>query len=76
VPLRRSDTLVRLIGGFKLFKASVLLALGYDGDTAACSLRLTVGVQTKPQDIDYTDKTLAAAINTLIRKPVEQAVVA
>ncbi len=58
--------------------SSVLLALGYDRETAACSLRLTVGVQTKPQDIDYTVKTLAAAIKTLIRKPTNegQAVIA
>ncbi len=56
--------------------SSVLLALGYDRETAACSLRLTVGVQTKAQDIDYTVKTLAAAIKTLIRKPEGQAVIA
>ncbi len=56
--------------------SSVLLALGYDRETAACSLRLTVGVQTKAQDIDYTVKTLAAAIKTLIRKPQGQVVVA
>ncbi len=56
--------------------SSVLLALGYDRDTAACSLRLTVGTQTKAQDIDYTVKTLAAAIKTLIRKPEGQTVVA
>jgi cysteine desulfurase len=56
--------------------SSVRLALGYDRETAACSLRLTVGIQTKPQDIDYTVKTLVATIKTLIRKPEGQAVVA
>ncbi|MCA0452842.1 MAG: cysteine desulfurase [Chloroflexi bacterium] len=49
--------------------SSVLLALGYSRELAACTLRLTVGVQTKPQDIDYTVKTLATVVKSLIQQP-------
>ena len=38
--------------------SSVLLALGYDPDVAARSLRLTVGLHTTPEDITYTVETL------------------
>ncbi len=38
--------------------SSVLLALGYDPDVAARSLRLTVGLHTTPEDIAYAVDTL------------------
>lgn len=47
--------------------SSVLLALGYDAGTAATSLRLTVGVQTTADDIDYTVDTLTDIVKKLHR---------
>lgn len=38
--------------------SGVLLALGYDSTVAARSLRLTVGLHTTQEDIDYTVNTL------------------
>lgn len=52
--------------------SSTLLALGYDRDLAAASLRLTVGVQTTIADIDYTVETLGYVIQKLARKPSQQ----
>ncbi|MGB1288733.1 MAG: cysteine desulfurase family protein, partial [Aggregatilineales bacterium] len=45
--------------------SSVLLAMGYDEDTALSSLRLTVGRQTTAEDIHYTVDVLEASINKM-----------
>ncbi|MFO7322561.1 MAG: cysteine desulfurase family protein [Chloroflexota bacterium] len=47
--------------------SGVLLALGYAPELAATSLRLTVGIHTTPDDIDYTVETLAAIIRKRTR---------
>lgn len=48
--------------------SSVLLALGYEPELAASSLRLTVGIHTSIDDIHYTIDTLATIIRQLTRK--------
>jgi cysteine desulfurase len=50
--------------------SSVLLALGYDRELASASLRLTVGLHTTPQEIDYTVNRLAEIIRDLTRAAV------
>ena len=47
--------------------SSVLLAMGYDRDTALGSLRLTVGQQTTAEDIDYTVQVLKQAVPSVLR---------
>jgi cysteine desulfurase len=42
--------------------SSVLLAMGYDRETAMGSLRLTVGTQTTEDDIAYVIDVLAQAV--------------
>jgi cysteine desulfurase len=54
--------------------SNVLLALGYDRDLASASLRLTVGLHTTAEDIDYTVHTLAAVIRNLNRQGAAVAV--
>jgi cysteine desulfurase len=45
--------------------SSVLLAIGCDPDLAATSLRLTVGLSTTAEDIDYTVETLTTLVKQL-----------
>jgi cysteine desulfurase len=47
--------------------SSVLLALGYDRDTARGSLRATVGTHTTPDDIDYAAHTIADTVHRLTK---------
>ncbi len=49
--------------------SSVLLALGYSRELAACTLRLTVGTQTKRQDVEFTVKTLVSVVKGLTVQP-------
>ena len=45
--------------------SGVLLAMGYDRDLAASSLRVSVGQQTDEDDIHYTVDTMANVVKTL-----------
>jgi cysteine desulfurase len=45
--------------------SSVLLAMGYTPKEALGSLRLTVGLQTSPEDIDYTVDVLSDVVTKL-----------
>ncbi len=45
--------------------SSVLLALGYEPEIAASSLRLTVGRQTTPDDIEFAIDALAESVEKL-----------
>lgn len=45
--------------------SGVLLALGYDRETALGSLRVTVGTQTTEADVDYAIGTIADAVKRL-----------
>ncbi len=45
--------------------SEVLLAMGYPRDLALGSLRLTVGMQTTADDVDYAVETLAGTVETL-----------
>ncbi|MEL6151316.1 MAG: aminotransferase class V-fold PLP-dependent enzyme, partial [Chloroflexota bacterium] len=47
--------------------SGVLLALGYDRDTAMGSLRLTVGTQTTEDDVNYVLDTLAEIVPVVQR---------
>ncbi|MBI5669779.1 MAG: cysteine desulfurase [Chloroflexi bacterium] len=47
--------------------SGVLLALGYDRQTAGSSLRLTVGRQTTTEDVDYAVQTLVEAVEKVRR---------
>lgn len=53
--------------------SSVLLAMGYAPKDALGSLRLTVGLQTSPQDIDYTVEVLADVVARLRKMNREMA---
>ena len=48
--------------------SSVLLALGYEPELAAASLRLTVGIHTSAADIDYTIGVLGDIVRQLARQ--------
>lgn len=50
--------------------SGVLLALGYERELAASSLRLTVGLQNTAEDIDYTVTTLGEIIAKLTHTSV------
>lgn len=45
--------------------SEVLLALGYDRELAKCGLRLTVGIHTTADDIDYAVNVLASTVDKL-----------
>jgi cysteine desulfurase len=45
--------------------SGVLLAMGYPADLAVGSLRLTVGQQTTPEDVEYAVQTVAATVEKL-----------
>jgi cysteine desulfurase len=45
--------------------SSVLLALGYEPEIATSSLRLTVGRQTTPDDVEYAINALAESVEKL-----------
>ncbi|MCA9884830.1 MAG: cysteine desulfurase [Anaerolineae bacterium] len=45
--------------------SGVLLALGYDCETALSSLRLTVGTHTTHEDIDYAVKSISESVEAL-----------
>ncbi len=47
--------------------SGVLLAMGYPHDLALGSLRLTVGQQTTPEDVNYAVETLAQTVEKLRR---------
>lgn len=47
--------------------SGVLLAMGYDRQTASSSLRLTVGRQTTVEDVDYAVQTLIEAVDKVRR---------
>jgi cysteine desulfurase len=47
--------------------SGVLLALGYDRETALGSLRLTVGMQTTEDDVDYAVDVIAQVVPTVRR---------
>ncbi len=49
--------------------SGVLLAMGYAPELASASLRLTVGVQTTLEDIDYTVESLTGIIAKLSNQP-------
>jgi len=51
--------------------SGVLLALGYSPTLAASSLRLTVGLHTTPEDIDYTIDVLGEIVPGLCKKTIE-----
>ena len=45
--------------------SAILLAVGYDEETAKCGLRLSVGTSTTPDDIDYAVEVLSDAAHKL-----------
>jgi len=47
--------------------SGVLLAMGYPHDLALGSLRMTVGQQTTPEDVEYAVETLAQTVEKLHR---------
>lgn len=45
--------------------SEVLLAMGYDRELAKCGLRLTVGIHTTEDDVDYAVDVLASTVDKL-----------
>lgn len=52
--------------------SGILLALGYSPELASASLRLTLGLQTTPQDIHHTIQILGQAVKKLQRVAVAE----
>ncbi|MDO4519661.1 MAG: cysteine desulfurase family protein [Eubacteriales bacterium] len=51
----------------------VLLALGYDKQLAGCSVRVTLGMDNSPEDVDYATQMLKVSIEKIRSEQVSRA---